>query len=111
VPGGSEVVRPEAQRCGTPAVRGSATEDGRAAAARRAQLEVRRESCNDRGPSADRLGVSTPSCQGRQRWNLSDLVLVQVLPEDAWWPVRLNAPDDVVRGEDEVHTEVVDGLW
>jgi hypothetical protein len=36
--------------------------------------------------------------------------LVQVLPEDAWWPVRLGAADGFVRGEDEVHTEVVDGF-
>src|SRR5215216_6216867 len=33
-----------------------------------------------------------------------------MLPEDAWWPVRLGAPDDLVRGDDEVHTEVVDGF-
>src|SRR5512133_1363205 len=33
-----------------------------------------------------------------------------MLPEDAWWPVRLGAPDGLVRGDDEVHTEVVDGL-
>jgi hypothetical protein len=33
-----------------------------------------------------------------------------MLPEDAWWPVRLGAPDGLVRGDDEVHTEVVDSL-
>jgi hypothetical protein len=33
-----------------------------------------------------------------------------MLPEDAWWPVRLGAPDDLLRSDDEVHTEVVDGL-
>jgi hypothetical protein len=33
-----------------------------------------------------------------------------VLPEDAWWPVRLGAPDGLVRGDDEVYTEVVEGL-
>jgi hypothetical protein len=33
-----------------------------------------------------------------------------MLPEDAWWPVRLGAPDGLVRGDDKVHTEVVDGL-
>jgi hypothetical protein len=60
--------------------------------------------------SADCLGVSTPSCQGRQRWDFGDLVLVQMLPEDAWWPMRLSAPDGLIRGGDEVHTEVVDGL-
>jgi hypothetical protein len=33
-----------------------------------------------------------------------------MLPEDAWWPVRRGAPDGLVRGDDEVHTEVVDGF-
>ena len=33
-----------------------------------------------------------------------------MLPEDAWWPVRLAAPDGLVWGDDEVHTEVVDGF-
>jgi hypothetical protein len=31
-----------------------------------------------------------------------------MLLEDAWWPVRLAAPDGFFRGDDEVHTEVVD---
>ena len=42
--------------------------------------------------SADCLGVSMPSGQGRQRWNLGDLVLLKMLPEDGWRPVRLSAP-------------------
>jgi hypothetical protein len=33
-----------------------------------------------------------------------------MVPEDAWWPVRLGAPDGLVWGDDEVHTEIVDGL-
>src|SRR6266545_3912836 len=33
-----------------------------------------------------------------------------MLPEDAWWPVRLGAPDGLIGGDDEVHPEVVDGL-
>jgi hypothetical protein len=33
-----------------------------------------------------------------------------VLPKDAWWPARLSAPDDLVRGHDEVHPEVVKGF-
>jgi hypothetical protein len=33
-----------------------------------------------------------------------------MLPEDPWWPVRLGAPDGLIRGDDEVHPEVVDGL-
>jgi SRSO17 transposase len=37
-------------------------------------------------------GVSASSCQGRQRWNLGDLVLVQMLPEDPWWPVACDHP-------------------
>src|SRR4029453_8009807 len=80
------------------------------AAARKAGLEVRRESCNGRDHAADCLGVSTPSCQGRQRWDFGDLVLVQMLPEDAWWPMRLGAPDGLSRSDDEVHTEVMDGF-
>jgi hypothetical protein len=36
--------------------------------------------------------------------------LLQMLPEDAWWPVRLGAPDGLVRGDDEVHPEVMDGF-
>jgi hypothetical protein len=31
-------------------------------------------------------------------------------PEDAWWTMRLGAPDGLIRGDDEVHPEVVDGL-
>src|SRR5919202_395031 len=60
--------------------------------------------------AADRLGVSTPSCQDRQRWHVGDLVLVQMLPEDPWRSVRLSAPDGLVRCDDEVHPEVVDGF-
>ena len=33
-----------------------------------------------------------------------------MLPEDAWWPVRLSAPDGLVRGHDEVNMEVVDSF-
>src|SRR4029450_8716152 len=33
-----------------------------------------------------------------------------MLPEDAWWPMWLGAPDGLVRGDDEVHTEVVEGF-
>src|SRR5215217_6547760 len=51
-----------------------------------------------------------PSGQGRQRWNFGDLVLLKMLPEDAWWPVWFGAPDGLVRGDDEVHPEVVDSL-
>ena len=50
------------------------------------------------------------SGQGRQRWNLGDLVLLKMLPEDAWRPVRLSAPDGLVRCDDKIHAEVVDGL-
>ena len=35
---------------------------------------------------------------------------MQMLPEDAWWPMRLGAPDGLIRGDDEVHPEVMDGL-
>jgi hypothetical protein len=38
-----------------------------------------------------------PSCHGRQRWHFGDLVLIHKLPEDPWWPVRLGAPDGLVR--------------
>jgi hypothetical protein len=48
---------------------------------------------------------------GRQRWNLSNLVFIQLLPEDAWWPMRLGAPDGlIIRGDNEIDPEVVDGL-
>jgi hypothetical protein len=33
-----------------------------------------------------------------------------MVPKDAWWPVRLSAPDGFVRGDDEVDTEVVEDL-
>jgi hypothetical protein len=33
-----------------------------------------------------------------------------MLPEDAWWPVWLGAPDGLVRRDDEVHAEVMDGF-
>src|SRR3712207_3854602 len=33
-----------------------------------------------------------------------------MLPEDAWWPVRLGAPDGLIRGDHEVYPEVVDGF-
>jgi hypothetical protein len=51
-----------------------------------------------------------PSGQGRQHWNLGDLVLLKMLPEDAWWPMWFGAPDGLVRGDDEVRPEVVDGF-
>jgi hypothetical protein len=33
-----------------------------------------------------------------------------MLPEDAWWPVRLGAPNGLIRRDNEVRPEVVDSL-
>jgi hypothetical protein len=33
-----------------------------------------------------------------------------MLPEDAWWPVRLGTTDGLIRGDDELDTEVVYGF-
>jgi hypothetical protein len=34
-----------------------------------------------------------------------------VFPEDPGWSLWLAAPDDLLRGDDEIHAEVVGGLW
>src|SRR4030095_5422516 len=80
------------------------------AAARRAGLRSEEKVVTTGNCSADCLGVSASSSQGHQRWHFSDLVLLQMVPEDSWWPVRLGAQDGLVWGDEKVHTEVVNGF-
>jgi hypothetical protein len=60
--------------------------------------------------SGQALHASALGGEGFQHWNRCDLLLVQVFPEDPGRPSWLPAPDDLVRGGDEVDPEVVDGL-
>jgi hypothetical protein len=62
--------------------------------------------CCHQFPRQDGRASGGPSAccrEGLEHRNRSDLVLVEMLPQDAGWPGRLAVPDDLVRGDDEVN--------